>query len=221
MRSDKGRAKIIGKFQRSKHTYEVFFMNITGRHLNANKDKDNNLVNDAIEEIGAGIFKDKIISGKPGVIRVLLMGNLSGINKKMPMTAWTLAHKIGHGFQDEMYRYGATGPIIDQTGKVINALNKIFSYYAGKRAPRTSGFTFKHFPEGDPSSVLTMRSARENNLETPEEVFPEIIAQYIITGKVTLRGSDTDVKLKMRQDALNHEIDKLLTMTEGHVIVEI
>lgn len=234
LRNKKARAKMIRAFAKTPFTFEVFFTNVTDIDGDG---KDNEQV-DLFAGRQCGIFDDYHgFDGKPGVITVIMLSNLSprrgkvpGADApKMPMTAWTLAHKIGHSFQDHMLKGQWSSPL----GSLVQQLNNCIMKLHGPDAA-LHGFMDSRFdyPSGM-ADVLTMKSARDGNLTNRFEFFPEIIAQYLITGKVKIDRSkrleaDTPEK-NARVHAHYDHIEKLMHDTldlmfkycVGKVIVEV
>lgn len=203
IRSDKAKARMIRVFENTPHRFSVIFA------PDPNIEHDDQEVGDALERVSAGIHDEYILSnwmkvtGETGVIKIIMLGNISPVNK-MPMTPWTLAHKIGHSFQDDTS--GVSKEILDQID-VVDQLTGSNPKYGMFQPNRTR----KNIMKG-----LTMRSARyDKDKLSPFEVFPEIIAQYLITGKVTIRDDEE----KSRE--LTSEIYKLFQMIDGKVLVEV
>lgn len=191
-------ARLVKAFSRTPMTFEIWF--VENNLTNANAQRDNDRVMHAIFSVyHAGIY-DKIdysdlkIEGEMGKIKVVMMGNLS-VTHKMPMTAWTLAHKIGHSFQDSIST--------TNYAEVNQAVKKIEREIQNLR-DRASG------------SLFTMRSARDNLIDNYSyEAFPELFAQYLITGEVTIRNHPEASR------NITNMITDLFKLIDGKVIVEI
>lgn len=215
--TDKGRNKIVRAFQNTKQTFRVVFQN--GEEFDAGSSKTNDNVNDYISTLKAGIRDEAHgVRGQPGVITVLIVGNLSA-DDKMPMNAWTLAHKIGHSFQD--FEASST-QWADQprTGLLdhIQSIDKLLFSIASEEFPNLRS-RYRRF--GGPQELvatLTMKSAREKRLDG-FEIFPELIAQYLLTGSVKMNLNDPDAIKMLAQ--LNVEISNLFQSVEGKVLVEV
>jgi hypothetical protein len=157
---------------------------------------------------------------------VVLPTNVSELSNKMPMTAWTVAHKIGHAFQDhfenntETLWKSKTGNIIERIGLILEKIYYI-EESEGKGGYKQGGDRynarlFNYMPGTE--AYLTMKSAREygnpdkKKLEDTFEIFPEIIAQWLISGKVTMT-----VK-KAKSIALVEELNKLIGLMFRQVV---
>lgn len=200
IQAPKAQAKIFRAFSKTPHRFEIIFQNGGGEVNNSKADNAN--VDNIAVEMNAGIH-DSFggIDGKPGVIRVLLMSNLSPLEDKMPMTAWTVAHKIGHSFQDHITNRGATAAPIAQKARKLEQIIQIVN-------PR----------------FFTMKSARQNKLNNSFEKFPEMVAQYLITGRFTLDkvgGSANEIYYGNIEDRANAALDELFAMLVGKVLVEV
>ncbi len=204
--------RYIQAFRKTPFNFEIFFDD------DAALPGPNRHMNDAghwIAKIndgkGGGVhlsYKD--IKGKPGVIRVVLVGNLSD-NNKLPLTPWMLAHKIGHSFEDSTFW---KRPVLS------NLFNKFFKLLSFDDTDNFNLF----------SNLVTTKYGR-TGFDSVEEVPAEIIAQYLINGKVTL---STDNLMPIDNELLpeNFDIDKLevevnsilfkiFNMLRGKVLIEL
>lgn len=196
--SEKAKARMFRAFTRTPHNFHIIFV------PNQQVNHDNPNITDVIFDYNAGIydsheFSGVEVKGEKGMIKVMMMGNISPIDK-IPMTPWTLAHKIGHSFQDGV---GSLGDRIDDQ---IDQIDTLLGTQQGRFQPQQSPEIMMN---------LTMRSAQSGKLSNPFEVFPEVIAQYLITGRVTI----TDHEELSRE--LTREIYKLFQLIDGKVIVEV
>lgn len=154
----------------------------------------------------AGIYSkleilDEVIVGKPGVITLVLASNLSPKENKIPMTPWIIAHKIGHAIQDEVGRYDDTllSDLIFQLEMIIEKIRIEFYSY-------------------------TFKSAK--NLSNSFEIPAELIAQYLIQGKVTLIDLKEDTneyhqrQMRIYEENINTCIKSMLDEIVGKVLLE-
>lgn len=227
--SPKGIQKIVRMFQNTPHVFEVFFIN--SDVFDAEDTDTNDTIDTHIKALGAGI-RDRYahIAGKKGVIRVVMIGNLSPISDKqtvkMPMNGWTLAHKIGHSIQDEIVNRSGENTRIGKLAKEINdCLFDIFELVGGTDiGARTNKFAYSM--SGTAHNLikrLTMKSARDGTLNNDFEIFPEIIAQYLIKGSFQINAQDgKDAKiLSDLEDIINNNITDIFHNLSGKVIVEL
>lgn len=217
LQSEKGRAKIIRAFRRTPHTFEVFFFN--NWNLVGDSETDNELVDDRAVDHGAGVHDTfEGISGKPGVIRVVQISNLSPLENKMPMTGWTLAHKIGHALQDDVASLNWQGDLAERIKSInrliINIVSEDTGYTSTSQYYRNAAFNYPSLL----ASRLTMKSA--GNVTSDFEAFAEIIAQYLISGRVKMRLTKPQLS-KPFLDTLNKEIADMFDSLEGRVLVEV
>lgn len=197
VQSPKALKKMIKAFSRTPFRFEIIFQST--KDVIVNSPGENNNVDFIALNFAAGIHDSYgAVEGKPGVIRVLILSNLSPIESKMPMTPWTVAHKIGHSFQDH---------------EQLTNLPEISS--AVSRALDSTDLV--------PLYRFTMKSARNGKLTNSYERFPEMIAQYLITGKVTIdkTGDNTNdtVFFSGVENNLNRVLDKLFAGIVGKVMV--
>jgi hypothetical protein len=108
-------------------------------------------------------------------------------SEKIPMTAWAIAHRLGHAIRKENI-------FEEYFRKQVNKdFNEILKYVYGLDPWNRNNYQQNHFlPYNNEdkykkalfSAVGTMKSARENNLRNSNEFIYELVAQYIVTGHV-------------------------------------
>jgi hypothetical protein len=224
LQSPKAVAKIIRAFRKTPFVFEVFFYghdSIDGSSRTDNEDVDNRALthNAGIHDAYGDIL------GKPGVIRVVQMSNLSPVDGRIPMTGWILAHKIGHSLQDEMggRRSNWKGPIAPYVEEVDFLLRKISRVDAGYETEyMTAAMDSPRFVEYDKNLIrmLTMKSARNYTLNNVFEIFAEVVAQYLINGSVKMNLKLPDLSSPVLRE-LNHAIGAMFKSLEGKILVEI
>jgi hypothetical protein len=210
--SPKGIQKIVRAFGRTPFTFEVFFVNMIGGP-DGNQQPDNDKVDDFARLYDSGVHTEYFgIPGKPGVIRVVMISNLSPPEAKIAMTGWILAHKIGHSLQDHksLSRPKKFEMQIDRVKRAI--FRAAHGSEVGKHHERYTNYDYgQKFAKN-----LTMKSARAGHLNNEFEMFAEIVAQYLISGKVTMKDVDPAAVA-----AVNAELEELFTLLEGLVLVEV
>lgn len=113
--------------------------------------------------------------------------------EKIPATPWTLAHRFGHA----LARINGMGGRNDQYQSIVQAVDRLFEtiaedvyqtnikntgYNSDPRITRDRGKLRRELGH----ALGTFKSARDRRLRVDFEFVNEIIAQYIITGKIKL-----------------------------------
>jgi hypothetical protein len=218
----RGREHYIRAFSRTPHVFEIFFIN--DADLDGSSEFANDVVDDYAEAYGAGIHDSVLdIQGKPGVIRHVQFANLSPIENRIPMTPWILAHKIAHAIQDSLTvlhnYYKGVGNHIRQINRQLYDIALMIGGEDPINSPidvKDTEFGFPHF--NDLVATLTMQSARSGRLNNPFEVWAEVVAQYLVGGRVTMRvGPD----IQPLVNRLNDAIRDMFTSLEGKVTLEV
>ena len=204
--STKGREKIIRAYLHTAHDYNLFI--VPGA------------VNYDFGEVSKEKLEDMV--GHPvdtdGKINILYTNNVT--NDDRPMTAWILAHRIGHAV--------AMADLGKLFGERVGAvLAKLLSRILGEPVASTGdmlGFKLNHRyglrVEDTLNRLLTMRSARNGQIGKRIDVdgTGEIIAQYIITGKVKLnRLEGFEADIDKAEIILNKLVESLLGRMVGRV----
>jgi hypothetical protein len=118
---------------------------------------------------------------KSDCINIMHSNNLTGPSNRMPMNAWTIAHRFAHCIQASKVPGTSESGIIDTIGNACEIL-------IGKMVKRDGGriHGFGHQINEFLMLVMTMRSARMGVIFNDLDFLGELLAQYIITGKVSL-----------------------------------
>ena len=139
----------------------------------------------------------------PTAINVAYSNNVTNASLYIPMNAWILAHRLGHTFQvDRQIENDFWEKLVPSMTELAG---KIHSGDFGRDSNRTYGIGEKDTSRtfGGPGSkfniadyepgrcilqlLMTMRSCRTLGTLGQLEYFCELMAQFIITGKITLR----------------------------------
>jgi hypothetical protein len=145
----------------------------------------------------------------PGVITVIYTNNITIPSMYFPLHAWTLIHRIAHIVQlepkQQQLEQQALQPIVNS----LNKLGKLDMKYACSIVTNDDTFLY-----ASARPLMTMRSARTGQIHTALDVFAELLAQFVITGQITLnryegwRARQELVKDKMRDALVNPSIDQ-------------
>jgi len=130
--------------------------------------------------------------------------------EKVPMTAWTMAHRIGHALTRTNGGYDSNSEYVEGFTKEVerdfkNLVKKLFPNQPEPNRGWTPYNSYNSKP--DPYTVQplhialavgTMKSARDRNLRNFNEFAFELTAQYLITGKVKFNPLQKSVLLRNR-----------------------
>lgn len=139
---------------------------------------------------------------KSNAVNLLFMNNRG--DERVPMTGWIMAHRFGHVVSRYNGQYEQPGrqfpdftdarsELLRVTAYVLNdgfGLN-IPEHEANLRRKPISQKTMVSFYE----QIGTMRSARTGQLRTEFEFTHEILAQYMLTGKITFNSIPMSFKV--------------------------
>jgi hypothetical protein len=112
-------------------------------------------------------------------INCIYRTNVTSVSNYIPMTGWILAHRIGHLVQASKFNHlqSLVMDPVDQLMADITVLPK------GKVDAIAS---CSDMGMAVLSTAMTMRSARDVQISNSLDFFGELMAQYIVTGKITL-----------------------------------
>jgi len=134
------------------------------------------------------------IEPEPDAITFVLHGSPQG-GTADPMTPWMIAHRIGHALypDDTISFYAELEPVYD-IDRLVLSIGKVVLVAAGQwqnYMPLDDSLDFDEMNELQAAilSALTMGSARTGKLDNGNEMRYELVAQYLVTGRVTLKGA--------------------------------
>jgi len=163
-------------------------------------------------------------------------------DERVPLTGWIMAHRLGHCLLARQ---------VQKPSYYMQEAMETFSRYVND-ALEYYGIPFPHtkewykWPRNGPSlgflhEICTFRAAREKNIRNPAEVPLELLAQYMVTGRVRFnefpkhfrygnksfgfRGTEEERKEASRMfgNDLAYELDSFystaLNYAEGHIFV--
>ena len=174
--------KVKDFFKNTSSDFDFYFVNLTGRRRFAEKGPvPESFVFDAYPR-GLGLTPEQLRNGSfnDNNITVFFVGNSAA--EKIPMTAWTIAHRFGHSIKNEY----AFVVLKDWLNVSLHEAMKHYNINTGfdKSDPNkpVKSWLFTSFF----NQIGTMRSAREGKIRSPYEVYYELFAQYLKEGKITL-----------------------------------
>lgn len=162
--------KIHKSWSNSKYDFDFYFL----RTYKANKHIEVGQVNlDWVKEnleIDLKLKEDHI---------TIIFTNNKG-DEKIPMTAWAIAHRLGHAIRKEkIFENYFRKQIEKDFNEILNYVYNLNAQYS--EAPYNTSEKYK---KSLFTAIGKMKSARENRLRTSSEFIYELVAQYIITGKI-------------------------------------
>lgn len=180
-----------------------------------------------------------------GRITCVYLSNVTGRSNRMPMNAWTIAHRMIHMLQTQHKDSGVDLMHFEKTLwqnliKVAAASTDIKPIFVGNMlqmaSPETAMTNFA-------TAMMTMKSAREGKIVSSLDVGGEALAQYLLTGGIrfnqfqtiaerfpVVQGNreqaDTDKGYKVRNETYNirpdadpGQINKMIYAAEKNSMV--
>ena len=174
--SERGIEKIKKQWKKTSETIDMYFLRSPSgwKHTEVGEVDRNWVAENLKLETD---FSDENIS--------VIFTNNKG-DQKIPMTGWILAHRFGHAvkntsdfkhFQYELHEF------MSKTLKQMYNKRVSFSYYKGEY-PQIN-FDSHEIMRIFAQSIGTMKSARNQKISRVHEFSYELLAQFIIEGKIT------------------------------------
>jgi len=177
-------------FAKTPFNFNLYFLNTKHPHYNLPVDIDSvagiygGEMTDETEEIfNINIPKDR------AAITVVYLSNHGP--DQVSMTPWILAHRFGHSLRDTIDR--------NYNKNLVGSAKKIFKLLDNIAQNMYDDIS-------NTNKLFTMRSARTGEMTNDYEVFQELIAQYLITGKVTI---NKNISIAPRTKQFKTSLDKL------------
>lgn len=168
--NDKAVNKIHRKFSRTKHKFNfIFLRSKLGAQYLQQGVKDQEWV-----ETNLGIK----YTPDDDAINVIYTNNVG--TEHVPMTAWMIAHRLSHAMFNKRHRF---------YNKYEQALITLQGWYDNGLSYRDRFYGLLPIVY----SLGTMRSVRHNNLVHCYEFVHEMVAQYLINGKITLQPAQSRI----------------------------
>lgn len=199
--------RIVKAFQKTPFDFKVYFVDSNYFYNAAPNNVEHAMDVFKVQNVAEYQVDDSKLkfTGEPNVIKVVLMSNAAGDDDFMPMTPWILAHKIGHGVLEND---------LDSTNEIGYFIKKeIFKW---DQAEHGWQLVPKRFIKGNYFTFKSARGEGDLSLNIFDELVTELVAQYLIQGKATLRNVDAGV-----EDGLNKIIKKLISDVVGKVMVQV
>lgn len=165
--SPKGREKIIKKWSNSKNEFEMYFL----KSYKASKFVEEGEVSS--DWVKQNLEED--IEAKNDVITVIFTNNVA--DEKVPMDYWTIAHRFGHAIErNKTFNIYMRKEISKDFKEILEYVYGIKENFDWKLNEKYNKAIF--------TAVGKMGSTRNNKLRNSNEFAHELVAQYIITGKI-------------------------------------
>jgi hypothetical protein len=167
--------KVQNFFARTPTNFRLFPVQFRGggRHLETGP-----VSAEQLEQILGVENAQRVLAGHTADTITVVYTNNTGVDR-VPLTAWILAHRIGHSIRKR-------NPVWDQVvGQITRSFNEILQDYYGVNIPNIR--LMSAAPEVYQAffnAIGTMRSARQNAITRPYEFMYELLAQYINSGSV-------------------------------------
>jgi hypothetical protein len=227
--------KAIAKIEKAwKNTEKTFIFNLVNDHFDKRYDMGGWGIH-SFDDYNADILNCRGGEISRDAINVILTNNITASYN--PLTAWILAHRMGHVLQLETIerrQQHAVGKAIECV--LIGAINDtaIELSFGGNKAFYDIGFVscirFVDMGLRICLDMLTMRGAREASFTGGSECLPEMLAQYLITGRVRFNRNlksftmdHDEAKVydiwEQAEKQINEKMAALMNMLVGFVLV--
>lgn len=196
--------KVKDFFKNTSSDFDFYFVNLTGRRKFAEKGAvPESFVFDAYPK-GLGLKPEQLRNGviNDNNITVFFVGNSAG--EKIPMTAWTMAHRFGHAIRRE-YAF------VEMTNWLESSFEEVLRHYNLDKSKTSGGYDDTYYNNNYGgrrpditrlvksslfNQIGTMRSAREGKITRYFEFYYELFAQYLKDGKITLNRLKPHIRKK-------------------------
>lgn len=187
--------KIKRQWEKTEFDFDVFVVN--DPRVNKPQFREVGVV-DASFVYGDMKLTPEEIPLNPNNITIIFTNNVAA--EKIPLTGWTMAHRLGHAFARGSNDVANTWrEFVAELRNIIN--NIMFEVYGINTKSRASWDNTR----GDPEKVLkyvaqslgTMKAARDGAIRNWFEFAYELLAQYLITGHIKLNPLPNDIVVGM------------------------
>lgn len=166
--------KIHKSWSNSKNEFDLYFV----RSFQASKHREEGEKSREWVKENVGID----IAPREDAVTVVFTNNKGA--EKIPMTAWAMAHRLGHAIRMDKTFERYMREELERDFKEILLYVYGIEGKKGWSAESQDRAMMERYRKALFSSVGKMRSARENKLRNSDEFVHELVAQYVITGKI-------------------------------------
>lgn len=178
-------------------------------------------------------FQKRIFEDRIGVF----VANNLGSKYYLPLTPWVLAHRIGHCIDATSGNLNAfKDNIATSLNAIIHLMEPNLSLTTYAIGHRFGGFYKDTIDINNRSitNILSMKSARNSMLVNEGEIFSEMVAQFLITGRVTFlqtkdwrntlpkvfvdKREEIDNAIRISEIAINTTMKNMFDSLQGQVI---
>jgi hypothetical protein len=193
---------VAKKFKNTYYTINMFFVN----NRDANQHTEVGGVDlDWVRDNLGGEVADKVAPTYQNESEVNIIYTNNKGAQRVNMTPWIIAHRMGHAFA-RFKQSGGRGmerqfrsykEVVEEISRqfemIFQEVYGIKSFKSDKitgPTDRRDQLLMKHLSH----NIATFKSARDKNMREYFELYNELFAQYVITGKVTLKDLPTSFK---------------------------
>ena len=174
-----GQCRIMNSYSKVPHDFKFFMLSLLPGDQSYNGTKKR-----AIE------YLKEAIPSSPDSVWVLLTNNITSKNHYMPLTPWILGHRFGHTQMIDRSLATPNRPVFQAIKEFAQAtfegdILRRFDADAGDHC-LGPGEVYRYLG----FFLITGRAARTCQMTNELEVFAELCAQYLVTGKVTVASVD-------------------------------
>jgi len=173
-----------------------------------------------LQEMISDVDVSQILQNMEDTITVVFTNNV-GV-EKVPLTTWMIAHRISH----VLFRYSYNNTYRQKTidivrREIVNGLNGFLQTHFNISVDRN----FDNLKERRKllkilNKLGKFRSARENKINRPFEFLHELLAEYLITGEISLNDIANDEPYTYElNNIFQYNFDYLLGASVGKIFV--
>jgi hypothetical protein len=180
-----GVQKITQKWSRLPQQFNAWMLKGPGasKYVEVGEVDESFLTNNLKLKIVPNPTKPDEINIDPNAINVIYTQNIG--NEKVPMNYWTIAHRFGHTVRRKNQTFDYFTRELEKD--VLNLMQSVFGRQPSKNTMYGQFFDSKgrQFLKQFANALGTMGSARKGQLRDFGEFPYELLAQYMLTGKIT------------------------------------
>jgi hypothetical protein len=189
--SEKAIRNVRNKFGKTPYNFNLYFVNKPGASKFLEYGKVNN------DWVAKNLGKDvaqAIQNGKEADDSINIIYTNNSAADRVPMTPWTMAHRFSHAV-DRINGSGGQNYAYREFQKHLHdQMEQIMQYYSSNFSLKRDYSSYGERTKRNEQAAVYLfnfmgnfKSARDKNIRNMQEITHELLAQYIITGKITFR----------------------------------
>jgi hypothetical protein len=189
--SEKAIRNVRKKFGKTPYNFNLYFVNSAkaNRHTEVGQVDMSWIEKNLDPQVAEALKKSPAADESINIVYTNNKGD-----EKIPLTPWMMAHRFSHAAMRGKSSDSTWSHIGEAQRHLVSQIKQLMEYYGRQNFdPRMGGYDADNRKRSQQAmlymfyQMASFKSARDRNLREWREIIHELLAEYIITGKVTFK----------------------------------